>query len=37
MFELSEAFFVQLGFEPMTDTFWELSMIEKPDDRVPIL
>ena len=33
MFELSEAFFVQLGYEPMTDTFWEKSMIEKPKDR----
>jgi len=33
MFRLSEAFFVSLGFEPMTDTFWEKSMIEKPADR----
>jgi peptidyl-dipeptidase A len=33
MFELAEAFFVSLGFGPMTDTFWEKSMIEKPADR----
>ena len=33
MFKLSEQFFVQLGFEPMTTTFWEKSMLEKPDDR----
>ena len=33
MFELAEAFFVGLGCANMTDTFWNKSMIEKPDDR----
>ena len=33
MYRLSEAFFVSLGFGPMTDTFWEKSMIEKPEDK----
>lgn len=33
MFELSEKFFYDLGFDNMTKTFWELSMTERPDDR----
>ena len=33
MFQTAEAFFVKMGFERMTEKFWELSMIEKPDDR----
>ncbi|KAK4008639.1 hypothetical protein OUZ56_013772 [Daphnia magna] len=33
MFELSEKFFYDLGFDNMTSTFWEKSMIEKPSDR----
>ena len=33
MFRLAEDFFVTLGFAPMTDKFWENSMIEKPEDR----
>ena len=33
MFDLAEAFFVELGFEPMTEAFWANSMIEKPSDR----
>jgi peptidyl-dipeptidase A len=33
MYELSEAFFMTLGFDKMTDTFWEKSMIEKPEDK----
>ena len=33
MFDLAEKFFVGLGCDKMTDTFWEKSMIEKPDDR----
>ena len=33
MFKLAEDFFVGMGFEPMTDIFWEKSMIEKPADR----
>jgi peptidyl-dipeptidase A len=33
MYELSEQFFITLGFEPMTDTFWQLSMITKPEER----
>ena len=33
MFKLSEEFFITLGFEPMTDKFWQLSMRKKPEDR----
>jgi len=33
MFRLSESFFVTLGYEPMTDTFWEKSMLEKPEGK----
>ena len=33
MYELSEQFFMTLGFEPMTDTFWQLSMMTKPEER----
>ena len=32
MFRLAEDFFVTLGFEPMTETFWQKSMLEKPQD-----
>ncbi len=33
MFEISEKFFNDLGFEKMTDTFWKESMIEKPEGK----
>ena len=33
MFRLAEEFFITLGFAPMTDTFWEKSMLQKPEDR----
>ena len=33
MFHLAEDFFVQLGFNTMTDTFWNKSMMVKPEDR----
>lgn len=33
MFETSEKFFNDLGFDKMTDTFWKESMIEKPDGK----
>ena len=33
MFEKAEDFFTSLGLEPMTDTFWSKSLIERPDDR----
>ena len=33
MFELSEQFFVDLGFEKMTQKFWEKSVIEKHKDN----
>ncbi len=33
MFELSEAFYVKSGFDKMTNTFWEKSMIEKPKNK----
>lgn len=33
MFRTAEEFFIDIGFESMTDTFWEKSMIEKPEDR----
>lgn len=32
MFELSEKFFYDLGLGNMTQTFWDKSTIEKPDD-----
>ncbi len=32
MVETGEAFFSSLGFEPLPDTFWERSMIVRPDD-----
>jgi len=32
MFEKAEDFFKSIGFEPMTQTFWEKSIIEKPKD-----
>ncbi len=33
MFEMAEEFFVSIGLEPMTEKFWENSMMEKPEDR----
>lgn len=33
MFDKADEFFQGLGLDPMTKTFWELSMIEKPDAR----
>ena len=33
MFEISEKFFNDLGFEKMTDTFWKESMKEKPEGK----
>ena len=33
MVETGEEFFMSLGFEPLPDTFWERSMIVRPDDR----
>ena len=32
MFEKAEDFFQSIGFEPMTETFWKNSLIEKPKD-----
>ncbi|KAF0306254.1 Angiotensin-converting enzyme [Amphibalanus amphitrite] len=32
MFRLSEEFFTSLGLEPMPDTFWNLSVLERPAD-----
>ncbi|MBI5543667.1 MAG: M2 family metallopeptidase [Deltaproteobacteria bacterium] len=33
MVRLGEAFFVSLGFDPLPATFWERSMLEKPQGR----
>jgi len=33
MVETAEIFFTSLGFEPLPDTFWERSLITKPEDR----
>ena len=33
MVEVAETFFTSLGFEPLPDTFWERSLITKPEDR----
>ena len=32
IFQQSDAFFVSLGLEPMPESFWTDSMLEKPDD-----
>lgn len=33
MVEVGEKFFNSLGFEPLPETFWERSLITKPEDR----
>ncbi|KAL8561905.1 hypothetical protein ACOMHN_046695 [Nucella lapillus] len=33
MFQTAEAFFTSLGFEPLAQSFWEGSILEKPADR----
>jgi len=33
MFRLAEEFFTSIGLEPMTEKFWNLSMIVRPKDR----
>ncbi|KAK2171335.1 hypothetical protein NP493_1078g02064 [Ridgeia piscesae] len=33
MFKMAEDFFKSIGLDPMTSTFWNKSMIEKPRDR----
>ncbi len=33
MVEIAEDFFLSLGFEPLSDTFWERSLFVKPVDR----
>ena len=33
MVETAEAFFESMGFAPLPDTFWERSLITKPQDR----
>ncbi|KAI0240228.1 Angiotensin-converting enzyme [Lamellibrachia satsuma] len=33
MFKMAENFFMLIGLDPMTSTFWSKSMIEKPRDR----
>jgi len=33
IFRISEEFFVQLGFDPMTDIFWKKTLFVKPEDR----
>ncbi|RIJ32622.1 M2 family metallopeptidase [Henriciella mobilis] len=33
MVETGEAFFTSLGFDPLPETFWERSMIVRPEDR----
>ncbi len=33
MVRTGERFFTSLGFDPLPDTFWERSLIEKPEDR----
>lgn len=36
MFKLAEEFFVSLGFEKMTDEFWQKSVFEMPTPRLPM-
>ena len=33
MFKLAQSFFVSIGLDPMPQTFWNKSAIEKPKDR----
>ena len=33
MVKIAEKFFISLGFEPLSDTFWERSLFVKPQDR----
>ena len=33
MFEVAEEFFTSLGLKKVPQSFWEDSLIEKPDDR----
>ena len=33
MVKIAESFFISLGFEPLSDTFWERSLFIKPQDR----
>ena len=33
MVEIAEAFFLSLGFDPLTDSFWDRSLFVKPKDR----
>tara|TARA_B100001250_G_scaffold12115_1_gene10574 strand:- start:7781 stop:9610 length:1830 start_codon:yes stop_codon:yes gene_type:complete len=33
MVKIAENFFLSLGFEPLSDTFWERSLFVKPQDR----
>ena len=33
VFKLSEEFFMSIGMDPMVDSFWIDSMVEKPKDR----
>lgn len=32
MFRTAESFYISIGLDPMTPTFWEKSMIVKPTD-----
>ena len=34
MYRMADDFYTSLGFDPMPDTFWEKSMIVKPDHNV---
>jgi peptidyl-dipeptidase A len=33
LFKIAEQFYVSLGMKPMPASFWNLSMIVKPEDR----
>ena len=33
MVKIAEKFFISLGFEPLSETFWERSLFVKPQDR----
>nr|XP_039267513.1 angiotensin-converting enzyme-like isoform X1 [Styela clava] len=37
MFEVSEEFFTSIGLEPMTEKFWNYSMLVKPADGRPVV
>ena len=34
MFEITEEFFISLGLENLTETFWSKTIFEKPENKI---